>query len=569
MFVILNKLRILLSPKDKWKLVGIVCLMSIRALAGIAGIGLILPIIAVFTKPELMTQNKILRFYADIVGGGSTERLLIITGIFIILVYVLKNLLSFTVICLQTYFVAQKEAQLCLRLFSTYIRAPYVLHLNRGHIELGVMLLRARELCNRIILPFMCIATDFMVISTVCAVLLWTMPLITLGTIGLLSFNAGIVYLLLKKFNFSTGAVYARSVMEAEKTASDGFRSVREVKINGRTEHFIKRTRISREQVAKYWIRLYAAGQIPRLWLEAAAISQLMLFFILMLCFKVPHGTILLSFSLLIAAMSRMLPACSRINYNLTVLRQNFAATLSVLDDLKIEPEKSSETVPLEFKKEISVENVTFSYVAGTPVIKNLSLTIPRLSSTAFIGTTGSGKSTLADLILGLLKPDSGAVRVDGINIEENLASWREKIGCVPQFIYLQDASIRENVAFGIPSEEIDDEKVWSCLEIAQLDSFVNSLPEKLESFVGDNGIQLSGGQRQRIGIARALYRDPELLVLDEATSALDNETEKAFIDALKTLHGKITIIMIAHRLTTTSYCDASINLSSLEQQNA
>ena len=569
MLLILNKLRILLSPEDKWKLVGIICMMSIGALAEIAGIGLILPIIAVFTKPELMTQNKILRFYADIVGGDSTDRLLIITSVFIILVYVLKNMLSFSVVCLQAHFVARKEAQLCLRLFSTYIRAPYMLHLNRGHIELGVMLLRARELCSRVILPFMCIATDLMVISTVCSVLLWTMPLVTIGTIGLLSFNAGIIYFLLKKFNFSTGAVYARSVMEAEKIASDGFRAIREVKINGKTENFIDRTENSRYQVAKYWTRLYAAGQVPRLWLETTAISQLMLFFILMLCFDVPHGTILLSFSLLIAAMSRMLPACSRINYNLTVLRQSLAATLSVLDDLQIEPEKSTGTAPLEFKKEITVDDVTFSYAKGTPVIKDLTLTIPRLSSTAFIGTTGSGKSTLADLILGLLKPDSGAIRVDGKNIEENLSSWREKIGYVPQFIYLQDTTIRENVAFGIPSGEIDDAKVQRCLELAQLDSFVNGLPEKLESFVGDNGIQLSGGQRQRIGIARALYRDPELLVLDEATSALDNETEKAFIDALKMLHGKITIIMIAHRLTTTAHCDKSINLSSLEPQNA
>ena len=567
MLQIINKLRILLSPADKWKLLGITGLMTVSALAEIAGIGLILPIIAVFTKPELITQNKILKFYAELIGGGSTQRLLIVTAILIVLVYVSKNLLSFCVVCLQTNFVAKKESELCVRLFSTYIHAPAPLHLKRGHIELGVMLLRARELCNRIILPAMCVTTDLMVIATVCAVLLWTMPWITLGTIGLFSFNAGFIFFLLKKFNFNAGSSYARSVMETEKTTGDGLRAIREVK--GKTDFFIRRTEESRKLVAKYWTFLYAAGQIPRFWLESAAISQVMLFFILMLCFNVPQGTILLSFSLLIAAMSRMLPACSRINYNITVIKQNSAATLSVLDDLQIKPEKLVNGAPLGFEKEISIENVSFGYTPDKTVIKNFSLTIPRLASVAFTGSTGCGKSTLVDLILGLLKPDSGKIRVDGRDIEENLASWREKTGYVPQFIYLRDTSIRENVAFGIPPEDIDDEKVAKCLEMAQLDTFVNSLPAKLDSFVGDNGIQLSGGQRQRIGIARALYRDPEVLILDEATSALDNDTEKAFIDALKLLHGKITIIMIAHRLTTVAHCDMNIHLSAPETENA
>ena len=356
--------------------------------------------------------------------------------------------------------------------------------------------------------------------------------------------------------------------METEKTTGDGLRAIREVKVNGKMDFFINRTRESRKMVARYWTYLYAAGQIPRLWLESAAIFQVMLFFILMLCFNVPQGTILLTFSLLIAAMSRMLPACSRINYNITVIKQNSAATFSVLDDLDIEPENPGNASPLEFEKEISIENVSFGYTPDKTVIKNFSLTIPRLASVAFTGSTGCGKSTLIDLILGLLKPDAGIIKVDGRNIEENLASWREKIGYVPQFIYLRDTSIRENVAFGIPPEEIDDEKVISCLKMAQLESFVNSLPEKLESFVGDNGIQLSGGQRQRIGIARALYRNPEVLILDEATSALDNDTEKAFIDALKMLHGKITILMIAHRLTTVAHCDMNIHLAP-ETENA
>ena len=234
-----------------------------------------------------------------------------------------------------------------------------------------------------------------------------------------------------------------------------------------------------------------------------------------------------------------------------------------------IEPEKTAGELPIEFKNELTVENLSFSYVPGTPVIKDFSLVIPRLASVAFTGMTGSGKSTLIDLIIGLLPPDSGCVRVDGRDIAENLASWREKIGYVPQSIFLLNSSIRKNVAFGVSDEEIDDKRVWECLKMAQLEDFVNTLPQKLDAFVGDNGIQLSGGQRQRIGIARALYRDPEVLILDEATSALDNETEQAFIDALKILHGKITILMIAHRLTTVAHCDIHVDLKSQVTENA
>ena len=569
MWEILQKLRVLLTPADKWKLLGIICLMTSGALAEIAGIGLVLPVIAVFTKPELMTQNAILRFYTGLIGCSSTKNLLIVTSIFIILAYIFKNLLTFTMIFFQTRFVARKEYELCIRLYRNYLHAPYRMHLNRGHIELGVMLLRAREFCNRCVLPCMCIATDFMVIFTVCIVLMWTIPLITIGTIGLLAFNAATVFLLLKKINYNIGASYADCTMEAERTSGDGLRAIREVKVNGREEFFTQKTSACRKLIAKYWTLLHTIGQIPRLWLESTAIFQLMLFFILMLVFNVPQGTILLSFSLLIAAMSRMLPACSRINYNFTIVRQSLAAAHSVLADLMIEPEKTAGTLPVEFKNELTVENLSFSYVPGTPVIKDFSLVIPRLASVAFTGTTGSGKSTLIDLILGLFPPDSGCIRVDGRDITENLASWRKKIGYVPQSIFLLNSSIRKNVAFGVPDEEIDEKRVWECLRMAQLEEFVNSQPQKLDAFVGDNGIQLSGGQRQRIGIARALYREPEVLILDEATSALDNETEQAFIDALKVLHGKITILMIAHRLTTVANCDIHVDLKSQDTENA
>ena len=562
MLQLLKQLRVLLTPQDKWKLLGIVALMTLSGAAEIAGVGLLMPVIAVFTKPELMEQNVLLRTYARIAGGGSTGRLLIVSCLLVIIVFLLKNLLALLVIFLQAKFSTRKEYETSMRLFEVYMRAPYELHLKHGHVELGVMIVRAREACFQVLLPLMVVASDVLVIAMLSCALLYSMPLVTLVTVFSLGINVFLACFLLRKINYRVGREYTESRMEAECTSGDGLRAIREVKVNGSEDYFINRSDAARKRVAFYYMLLYTAGQIPRLWLETAAVIQLLLIFCGMILLGVPHGTVLLTFSLLIAAMSRMLPACSRINYNLTVIRQSLAAFQTVFETLFTPREKVAGETELEFKNRITVEDLSFSYVPGRPVLEHFDLTIPRLASVAFTGTTGSGKSTLADLILGLLEPQKGAVKCDGRDIRTNLASWRSKIGYVPQFIFLLNSTIRANVAFGVPEEEIDDRKVMACLRIAQLEDFVGSLPEKLDSSVGDNGIQLSGGQRQRIGIARALYRDPEILLLDEATSALDNETEEAFVKALKLLHGKLTVLMIAHRLTTVAHCDLHVDLS-------
>ena len=213
--------------------------------------------------------------------------------------------------------------------------------------------------------------------------------------------------------------------------------------------------------------------------------------------------------------------------------------------------------VSLELKKEIQIRNLSFRYPdASENVLENISFTIPKNRSIAFIGPSGAGKTTLADIILGVLEPTEGQICVDGGDIQNCMSAWHKNIGYIPQSIYLMDASIRENVAFGIPKDQIDETCLRRALEEAQMKEFVDSLPEGLDTAIGESGVRLSGGQRQRIGIARALYNDPDVLVLDEATSALDNETEKAVMDAIDRLAGNKTLIIIAHRLTTITNCD-------------
>jgi ABC-type multidrug transport system fused ATPase/permease subunit len=222
----------------------------------------------------------------------------------------------------------------------------------------------------------------------------------------------------------------------------------------------------------------------------------------------------------------------------------------------------STSAAPIELKRALTVERLSFRYREDAPwIFKDFSLRINAFSSVAFTGKTGCGKTTLADLVMGFLDPVEGHIRVDGRDIRENLASWRARIGYVPQSIYMLNDSIRRNVAFGIEDEAIDDAGVWRALELAQIADFVKGIPERLDTEIGERGVRLSGGQRQRIGIARALYRNPDMLILDEATSALDSETEQAFVEAIGALQGKLTMIVIAHRLSTVEKCDVILKL--------
>ena len=223
---------------------------------------------------------------------------------------------------------------------------------------------------------------------------------------------------------------------------------------------------------------------------------------------------------------------------------------------MEIEVSEKKDYKPVKLEKEISVEDLTFHYPdTEEAVLSHINVTIPRNASVAFIGPSGAGKTTMVDLILGVLKPQGGCVAVDGMDISESYRGWHDKIGYIPQTIYMLDDTIRNNIAFG-QAGAIDDEEIWAALKQAQLDEFVASLDEGLDTMIGEAGVRLSGGQRQRIGIARALYRKPEVLVLDEATSALDTETEAAVMEAIDSLQGKMTMLIIAHRLTTIKNCD-------------
>ena len=550
----LGKLRILLSPADKWRLVGIVALMVVMAAQEIVGLGLLMPLVALFTKPELLTQNRILRLMKL---SSNRNSLLVWICAATVAVYLLKTLVSMLVIRLQSRFIVRQQKALCDRLYCKVMAAPFEFHLRHGSGELVTMMSRAVELGAELLFPMMLLATDIVMTAALSLVLLLMMPGVTLSCVAVFSLLGAAVYFPLRSLNIRVGKQQAEGEMESRRRMLAGFFGVKSAKAMRREKFFTDAYAEALDSWLPRRAALFFLGQLPRLSMELIAIITAIGVFAAMALAGMPDGTLLLSFSLLIAAMSRMLPAFSRIHYNLVRVLQNRYSFDSVMSWLDTPEEPAGgDAPPLTLNDRIEFRHVSFAYPErGEAVIRDFDLTIPARASVAFTGVTGGGKSTLADIMLGLLKPQSGGVFSDGRNIGENLASWRSRVGFVPQNIYLLDDTIRANVAFGAPGG-VDPARVAAALETAQLADFVASLPDGADTVIGENGVRLSGGQRQRLGVARALYGDPELLVMDEATSALDDDTEQALVAALDSLRGKLTIVTIAHRLSTVEKCD-------------
>jgi len=308
--------------------------------------------------------------------------------------------------------------------------------------------------------------------------------------------------------------------------------------------------------------------QLPRLLMEVLTIAAFALLVITTLAQGGAIGDIIPKMGLFAVAAFRLIPSINRILAASQALKY-CSPVIDILQkelELPVEETNKPEKASKSFENQLVLQNISYTYPAApSPALKNISLTIKQGTSVGFIGKSGSGKSTLVDILLGLLTPDSGSIAADGIDIQENMRGWQNQIGYVSQSIYLTDDTLRKNIAFGLPTEEINEESVKKAISAAYLSEFMEQLPEGLNTIVGERGVRLSGGQRQRIGIARALYHNPSILVLDEATSALDISTEKEVMEAVNALQGSKTIIIVAHRLSTIEKCDTVYNLANGE----
>ena len=563
MVELIRNLRLLLTRKDKFRLAGVIFLLFIGAMMEVAGLGLLLPVVAVFTKPELLEQNKFLAFFRQLFAGLNDHHFLMVCCGAIILLYLLKGLWLFFTMRVYTRFVYERLAEIACRLYSGFLDSRYRIFAEQGKVELNVRIQKVDAVCTMVVLPAMQIVVDTLAIFFISLTLMATIPFVVLGCGVIFGIGSVLLILPVKRLGNQTGKGISELMGEINKHAYYSLEDVKTIRISGTSGYFSSIFSQLRHKRSKYDTIFYLLGQVPRLVLELLAVISAVTMLLIMLGRGVPVGTVILSFSLLIAAMSRLLPSFSRIHYALNAIRIGAPILKDVVEALQWEKENLGDTSEaMAFRDELKVENLTFCYPGSSRnILSGLNFTLKRNTSLAIVGPTGGGKSTLVDLLLGFYTPDSGKILVDGKNIYDHLGAWRKLVGFVPQFIVLADASVAANVAVGVEAEKIDRARVREVLRIAQLEEFIDTLPQGIDTVIGDNGMRLSGGQRQRLGIARALYRDPEVIIFDEATSALDTETEEALINALETLHGSKTLIMVAHRLSTVEKCDLRVEI--------
>ena len=542
-------------------------LMFVAANLELLGIGLLLPVVAMLTNPELIHQNFFLEQVYRLLNPSSTKSFLLLLCVLISAVFLVKNLFLLFMIWFQTRLIYRKVGLMADLLFHTYVRAPYARYLDWNTSELLAKLSVIRNEYHVVVNSLLLLLTELLNVIMIFIMFFFFVPFMTLLLLGISLAVSLLIYFPLRKINSSLGQKSFYLLSALSRNDIQTFNGIKEIRILGSEQMFIDRSREELSCMNLNRCQMNLCSQLPRFLLEVAMVIGGMILLALYLISDTASTSIILKLSLIGAGIVRLMPALSRIQYNFSTMRQHAFSLDSVYRDLTdIAPEELSDQAdPITFEHELEIDHLSFGYKKSPrKIFDDYSLKVPVNSSVAFIGRTGCGKTTLADLIAGLLMPDSGRILADGRDIRENLRSWRAQIGYVSQSIYIMDDTILTNVTLGVSPDQIDLKQVDTVLKMAQLDDFISSLPEGIHTVVGERGARLSGGQRQRIGIARALYHQPRVLILDEATSALDNETEKAFIDAIEVLQGKLTMFIIAHRLTTVQGCSMIIDIAQL-----
>lgn len=550
----------LLTPVERRSAVVLLGLMFIGMMLETLGVSLVIPAIALLTQIDFAYRYPMLQSALQSLGNPSQKNLVIGGMLVLVGVYLIKALFLALLAWRQTHFAFGVQAQLSQRLFAVYLRQPYTFHLQRNSAQL------IRNAINEVslftfngILPGMLLLTEGLVLLGLCILLLIVEPLGALIVVSVLGAAAWGFHRLTRTRIAHWGEARLHHEGLRIQHLQQGLGGIKDVILLGREAEFLEQYRVHNLKCTRMGQLQNTLQQLPRLWLELLAISGLAILVIIMLIQDRELVSVLPTLGLFAATAFRLIPSVNRVLGAVQSLRYG----LPVIDILHTElnlvsPESvANRSSVSSFRTALEFSHVTYTYSGALePSLIDISLIIKRGESVGFIGTSGAGKSTLVDILLGLFAPDAGEVRVDGMDIQENVRSWQDKIGYVPQSIFLTDDTLRRNVAFGLADDQIDDDAVHRAILTAQLNEFVVSMPDGLETIVGERGIRLSGGQRQRIGIARALYHDPAVMVLDEATSALDADTERDVMQAVTALQGSKTILIVAHRLSTVEHCD-------------
>ncbi len=569
-----HKIRYIFDRHQKKQFIVLGIMILIGGVFETLGVSMMVPVVTAIMDPE--TLHKVLDTAGEKVplinnllvsfGLDSDKKLTIFLLLALIIIFVVKNIYLLILSARQNSFVAYGRNEMISRVMREFLNRPYEYYL--GADIPTVFRITDSDIPNlfNMIMALLSLATELVVSVFLAAVLIfvnWQMTLFIVSIFLVITiFNTKIIKPRMEKYGAENQKVQSRIA----KWRLQAIYGLKDVKVLHREDFFIRNYYESGLDGARLSKNYAIFNSLPRYLIESVFMVAVLGFITIYIALGGDVTVLIPQLTAFAVAAFRIMPSANRINTyiaeiayeqpSLNFIYDNLTESMKADSEMRAITEKISGPA-IKLENEISLEHITFHYPdSDSNIFSDAHMLIPKGKSIGIMGSSGAGKSTIVDILLGLLHVQTGDILCDGKNIFSNYESWLSQIGYIPQSIYLIDESIRENIAFGIDADKIDEDRIWEVLKEAQLDEFIRTLPEGLDTKIGDRGVRLSGGQRQRIGIARALYHNPEILVFDEATSALDNETEAAVMEAVNSFHGKKTMVIIAHRLNTIEKCD-------------
>lgn len=596
MWLVFRKFYKLFSRKQKKQLIILFFLMLFGAFLEILGVSLIVPLVSVIMQENVIQNNKVVQCICALLHIRSNKTFLIVCILVLIFVFIFKDLYLMFEIYVQNRFIYNGRFQIQQRLMNTYLDCGYEYYLNASSGE--IVRIMQQDVKNAFLLLFNLLNfTTELIVSLVLVIAVFVInPLMSMLVGIVLALTMLVIAKVAKPMLHRQGEILQESSEQTNKWLIQMVNGIKEIMVGNKQEFFRENFNYHGKRLvrAERWNGLL--GNVPRLLIEMASIVSMLFALLVAVMSGAEVSKLVPAIAAFAMAALKLMPSANRISSALNLVAyyepslNNVLENLDLFDDENIKMnsvvkemkktfvrekrgnlETSAEIKSMQqtekkvlgnfynmtLQHQVELKNISYHYPdTKQMVLQNVDMVIPIGKSIGIVGVSGSGKTTVVDIILGLLNPQSGEVLIDGMLLKENYGQWLSCIGYIPQMIFMLDDTIRANVAFGISPEKVEEEKVLKALEEAQLRDFVEKLPDGLDTRIGERGIRLSGGQRQRIGIARALYPNPELLFFDEATSALDMETETAIMESINRLHGRKTLVIIAHRLATIAECD-------------
>ena len=567
---LLGKVRAIFDRKQKWQLVGLGIMIFIGGLLETLGVSAMIPVVQALLAPdELMgyiDRIPVVKNLCDALSIKTVKQVTMALLYGMMAIYVIKNLYILLLTYMQNTFITKNRNRMISRVMAEFLNRPYEKYLGADIPTVFRITDSDIPQTFSLILAMLQLASEAVVSCLIFVVLLLNDPGMTLFIIAVFGL---LTLFIVKVFKPRLNRIGARNQAIQSRIAKWRIQAtygLKDVKVLNREEFYV-RNYYETGKVGAEVARNYAVlNNMPRLLIETVFIVSVLGFLVVYINGGGDITAMVTTISAFAIAAVRVLPSVNRINTYITEIAYTQPSLDFVYDNLQegmktdamlAERRAYSQVEKLKLDHQIELDHISFHYPdSDKNIFEDAHMIVPKGKSVGIIGTSGAGKSTIVDILLGLLHAQTGMITCDGVDIFKNYESWLAQIGYIPQSIYLIDESIRDNIAFGIDADKIDEKRIWEVLEEAQLKEFVEELPEGLDTTIGDRGVRLSGGQRQRIGIARALYNDPEILVFDAATSALDNDTEAAVMEAVNSFHGRKTMIIIAHRLNTIEKCD-------------